>query len=196
MYVFLIIGIVVVILIFATVLNIPFFSSTKHSDMPLVIEALDLQNDQVVFDLGAGQGNLIFAAAAAAHHKKLNTVFYALEINSVALILMTLRAFFHPHSPYIRIRHANIFKYHYAKRIDQYKKVTFYLYIAPWLIPKAAEEMKKLTRPATVISYKYQIDSMELSRKVDGANGIFIYELHPHVSSSESTTHASDTHYL
>jgi len=53
---------------------IPYFPSNKK-DLPLIIKALNLKNNQVVFDLGAGDGIVIFEAAKLAFEKKLNTKF-------------------------------------------------------------------------------------------------------------------------
>jgi hypothetical protein len=167
---------VVLIIVFT---QLPFFSSTKSGDIELVIQAFDLQNDQVLFDLGAGQGNLIFAAANEAHKRGLNTVFYALEINYLAILLVSIRAFFHPHRNYIRVRHENILKSNYEKRIEPFKKVTFYLYIAPWLIHELTRYFKNLSHPATIISYKYKIEGLELSEKIQGKNAFYVYKVHP-----------------
>ena len=56
---------------------IPYFPTNKK-DIPAIIKALKLRNDQIIFDLGAGNGIVIFEAAKKAIN--LNTQFVAIDI--------------------------------------------------------------------------------------------------------------------
>ncbi|OGK23544.1 hypothetical protein A3A46_04430 [Candidatus Roizmanbacteria bacterium RIFCSPLOWO2_01_FULL_37_13] len=100
----------VVILIFSSkrFSPIPFFPTNKY-DLPLIIKSLDLKNNQVIFDLGAGDGIVIFEASKEAYRKKLNTKFIAVEINPILIILLHLRHFFHPNKKNIKIILADLF---------------------------------------------------------------------------------------
>lgn len=90
---------------------IPYYPSNKK-DLPFIIKAVNLKNDQVIIDLGAGDGVVIFAAASNAISlpKKLNTQFIAVEINPVLIFIMHLRRLFHPNRKNIKIVWADMFK--------------------------------------------------------------------------------------
>ena len=59
--------------------------------MKQIIQGLDLKNDQIIIDLGAGTGTVIFAAAHEAHKRGLNTHFVAIEINFILTAIMHIK---------------------------------------------------------------------------------------------------------
>ncbi|MBI4226417.1 hypothetical protein HY612_04880, partial [Candidatus Roizmanbacteria bacterium] len=87
---------------------IPYFP-TQKIDLPLIIKSLYLKSDQLIVDLGAGDGIVIFEAAKEAYKKKLNTEFLAVEINPILILLLRLRRYFHPNKKSIKILKADIF---------------------------------------------------------------------------------------
>ena len=106
---------------------IPYFPSNKK-DLPLIIKALNLKNNEVVFDLGAGDGIVIFEAAKLAFEKRLNTKFFAIEINPILILIMWLRWLFHPNKKNIKIVCDDIFKIDFKR----YKlQVTRFISIFP-----------------------------------------------------------------
>ena len=129
-FVFLILG---VIFLFSSpqLSPIPYFPSNKK-DLPLIIKALNLKNNQVVFDLGAGDGMVIFEAGKLAFQKKLNTQFFAVEINPVLILIMWVRWLFHPNKKNIKIICGDIFKIDFKKLVTNHQSlITIYLYISP-----------------------------------------------------------------
>ncbi len=83
MEIIILLGVIFGIIYFAfssTFSPIPFFP-TNRKDIPLIIDAMNLSNNQIVFDLGAGSGRVIFAAARKAHELGLDTKFVAIDIN-------------------------------------------------------------------------------------------------------------------
>ncbi|PIP63272.1 hypothetical protein COW97_03440, partial [Candidatus Roizmanbacteria bacterium CG22_combo_CG10-13_8_21_14_all_34_12] len=103
--------IISVILIFSskTLSPIPYFPS-QPIDMPLIVKALNLKNNQTVIDLGAGDGIVIFKAAQQSYKQKLNTKFVAVEINLILILIIHLRRLFHPNKKNIKIVYGDIFK--------------------------------------------------------------------------------------
>src|SRR3990167_3969725 len=73
---------------------VPYFP-TNSKDQNKVINALNLKNNQIVIDLGAGDGKIIFKSAKIAHAKKINTQFIAIDINFFLFLTMLLRRLFH-----------------------------------------------------------------------------------------------------
>src|SRR3989338_4927434 len=130
---------------------IPYFPS-QPVDIPLIIKTLNLKNNQTVFDLGAGDGIVIFTAAKSSFQRKLNTKFIAVEINPVLIFILHLRRFFHPNRKNIRIVYGDIFKINIKYQIlkikmtseksnikndntmKQFNNLTIYLYISPWYL--------------------------------------------------------------
>jgi len=110
-YLIFIILLVVIIFIFSSpqLSPIPYFPSQKI-DLPKIIKALNLKNNQTVFDLGAGDGVVIFEAAQSSFNNKLNTKFVAVEINPILILVLFFRRLFHHNRKNIKIIFDDIFK--------------------------------------------------------------------------------------
>jgi len=174
--------IISVILIFSskTLSPIPYFPS-QPVDIPLIMEALNLKNDQTVFDLGAGNGIVIFKAAKEAFQQGLNTKFIAVEINPVLILVLHIRRFFHPNRKNIKIIYGDIFKMNFSSynRYTDAKfcvSTTFYLYISPWYLEKTILNIKNQISKFSVVSYMYSIKSLRNKEDIiKGKNKIFTY---------------------
>lgn len=161
-----------------TLSPIPYFPSNKK-DLPLIIEALNLKNNQVVFDLGAGDGIVIFEAAKKAYKKNLNTQFFAVEINPILILIMYIKLLFHPNKKNIKIIYDDIFKINLKKYISSKKSsnLTFYLYISPWYMKKVIKNLKSQIKNFSIISYFYPLPNKKPKKIINGKNKIFIYYL-------------------
>ena len=182
---------IIYLIIFILFIVIFLFSSPKLShityfpsqpvDMPLIIRALSLKNNQTVIDLGAGDGIVIFKSASQAFQKKLNTKFVAVEINPVLILILYLRRLFHPNKKNIKIIHDDIFKmdFSFYNRCTDAKfcvSTTFYLYISPWYLEKTIKNLKLKIKNFSVVSYMYPVKSLKKNEKIiQGKNKIFIY---------------------
>lgn len=175
-----IILIVVIIILFSSpkLSPIPYFPS-QPVDIPKIIKALDLKNDQVIFDLGAGDGIIIFTAAGSSFQRKFNTKFVAVEINPVLILILYLRRFFHPNKKNIKIVYGDIFTINFNKLLTfHFSLVTFYLYISPWYLEKTILNIKNQLANFSVISYMYPIRSLKNKEKIiKGKNKVFVYNV-------------------
>lgn len=168
---------IVIILLFSskTLSPIPYFPSQKV-DLPLIIKALNLKDNQTVYDLGAGDGIVIFEAARMALDKKINTKFIAVEINPVLIIILHLRRLFHPNRKNIKIVYGNMFKMNFKRYALHATRYTFYLYISPWFLEKTIENCKSKIKNFDVVSYMYPIKTASArATAVKGKNNIYIY---------------------
>ncbi len=170
---------------------IPYFPS-QPVDLPKIIKALNLKNNQTVIDLGAGDGIVIFRAAQEAYMQKLNTKFVGVDINPILILVMNIRRLFHPNRKNIKIVLDNIFKMDLnviarsettkqsqKKRLLRFARndITFYLYISPWFLEKVIENCKSQIDNFKVISYMYPVKSLKNKEKViKGKNSIFVYD--------------------
>jgi len=175
-----IIFIIIIIFIFSskTLSPIPYFPS-QPVDLPKIIKALNLKNNQTVIDLGAGDGIVIFEAAKSSYHKKLNTKFIAVEINPVLIFILHLRRLFHPNKKNIKIVMDDIFKMNFDKFLTfNFSLLTFYLYISPWFIEKVLSNIKDQgSKIYSVVSYMYPVKSLKnKERIIQGKNSIFVYD--------------------
>jgi|SRR3990167_2792800 len=182
--------ILIVVLIIVAIVIIFLFSSPKLSpipyfpsqpvDIPKIIKALNLKDSQTVFDLGAGDGIIIFTAAKSSFQRKLNTEFIAVEINPVLILILHFRRLFHPNKKNIKIVYGDIFKMDFEsfmyRRGTALSLPTFYLYISPWYLEKTISNIKKQVENFSVISYMYPIKNLKNKEKViEGRNKIYIY---------------------
>jgi len=176
---------------------IPYFPTNKK-DIPAIIKALKLRNDQIIFDLGAGNGIVIFEAAKKAIN--LNTQFVAIDINPVLILIMHLRRLLHPNRKNIKIIWNDMFKINLdviaklslnsdsealpklkqsnEKRLLRFARndITIYLYISPWLLEKTVSKIKKNINKFSLVSYFYPIKSLKKREKIiKGRNNIYIY---------------------
>lgn len=146
--------------------------------MPLIIKALNLKNNQVVYDLGAGDGVVIFEAAKEVLSKKLNTVFVAVEINPVLILILHLRRLLHLNKKNIKVVWGDMFTMNFKRSTFNVKRYTFYLYISPWLIEKTLSVIKKQFSRFTIVSYFYPVKSLKNKERVThGIHNIYIYKV-------------------
>lgn len=162
---------------------IPYFPSNMR-DLPMIVESMQLQNDQQIFDLGAGDGTVIFALAKDANRRKLNTVFVAIDINPVLCAIMWLKKLFHPHRKYIHIVCGDIFEINYSKWISQSQtvkvgapQVSFFIYISPWFTKRVAQIVGSLKVKSRLISYFYPVEGLKNPAIKSGLHDLFIYNV-------------------
>jgi len=158
---------------------IPYFPSNKK-DLALIIKALNLKNNQVVFDLGAGDGIVIFEAAKLAFEKKLTTKFLAVEINPVLILIMWFKWLFHPNKKNIKIIYADIFNMNFKNLLTKPvtrnpQLATFYLYISPWYLEKVIKNLKSQIKNFSLVSYFYPVSKMKIKKIFEGKNKVFVY---------------------
>jgi len=144
--------------------------------MPLILKALNLQDDQTIIDLGAGDGIVVFEGALLALQKGLNTKFIALEINPILVFILHIHKLFHPNKKNIKIVMGDMFTYRFSSLIsNRYSLTTFYLYISPWLIEKALKNVSSQFPKATYVSYFYPIKKLKEKKKVKGVHFVYSY---------------------
>ncbi len=173
---------------------IPYFPSNKK-DIKGIVQSLQLSNDQVVYDLGAGDGVVIFSAASVAKQKKYNTKFIAVEINPVLIGIMHLRRLLHPNRKNIQIVCADIFSMRYTLYLPAGRRgdirYTMFAYISPWYLERVFANCKSQISPDSsksriptsrrenfkFISYFYPVPKLKSSRTIKGAHNTYIYNV-------------------
>ncbi|MCX7955507.1 MAG: class I SAM-dependent methyltransferase [Patescibacteria group bacterium] len=155
---------------------IPYFPSNKK-DLSLIINVLDLKNNQIVVDLGAGDGIVIFNASQKAFEKKLNTQFIAIEINPILILIMQIKRLFHPNKKNIKIIYGDIFKIDIKQLLSfDSKLLTFYLYVSPWYLEKIIKNLKLKIKNFSLVSYFYPLPKIKPKKIIFGVNKIYVYK--------------------
>src|SRR3989344_1592356 len=157
---------------------VPYFPTNKK-DLALVIEKLEMNNNQIIYDLGAGDGMVLFEAAKWAGHAKLDTKFIGVEINPILVLILLVRCFFHPNKKNIHIVLGDMFKFDYRQFVkNENMENVFYMYISPWYLEKTVNQIRKLDTPVRIVSYMYAIKSLQhLEEKKMGLHQITSYNL-------------------
>lgn len=181
-----------------TLSPIPFFP-TNRKDLSLIVNLLfsdeflrkkqkkksnvSGQLSNVIVDLGAGTGTVIFASAAsdAAATTDSKNKFIAVEIHPLLIFIMHIRRLFHPHRKNIKIIRADIFKLELndlIKNVTSYMlHVTCYLYVDPRSLSRLKSKLLKLPNGSRIVTYMYEIPGWKkrLKKTVRGVNNIYIY---------------------
>ena len=169
---------VIIIFSFPQFSPIPYFPS-NGKDIPLIVKALALKNNQTLIDLGAGDGIVILKAAEEAYTKKLNTQFIAVEINPVLLIILHIRRLLHPNRANIQIINRDMFTLSYPSLPTPYalQPTTFYIYISPWFIEKTVHNITKQVKTFDLISYFYQVKCLPTYKEEvkEGVHKVYRY---------------------
>jgi len=181
--IFLIILIILSFFIFPQLSPIPYFPSNKK-DLYLIIKALNLENNQTIIDLGAGDGKIIFKLAKTAFKKKLNTQFIAIEINPILVFILHIRRMIDPNRENIYVIWKDMFKIDSQLLTSSFKaspnkkiNLTFYLYISPWYLEKVIKNLKLEFKNFDLVSYMYPLPKIKPNKIIKGKNKIFLYKI-------------------
>lgn len=145
---------------------VPYFPSNGQ-DIPIILKLLALRDNQILYDLGAGDGVVIFRAAATSlassplarrssdrrSRTKAGSHFVAVEINPILIFVMKLRRLFHPNKSNIQIVRADIFTVP-VPCPPRYTPV-FFMYISPWYMEKTIVNLLRQFKSIELVSYFY-----------------------------------------
>lgn len=154
---FIIIISVLVIFAFPQFSPIPYFPSNPH-DLPLIVKALKIKKNQVIFDFGAGDGIIIFEAAREAFRLHINTKFVAIEMNPILAFILHMRRLMHPNKKNIKIVCRDMFKVDYTQFASNDTSITVYIYVSPRFIPTIVKSVQKQFKHFELVSYYYPIE--------------------------------------
>lgn len=124
---------------------IPYFP-TSSIDIKPILKALNLKPEDVLYDLGAGDGKVIFQASKTPGIKVVGV-----EINPFLVLIMRFKNFFHPYKERVEIVWKDIFV------TDLSSATKIYLFVGPYVMKKIinyiithkSQKLKKL------VSYGY-----------------------------------------
>ncbi len=147
---------IVVLFAFPQFSPVPYFPANKR-DVKLILKTLRLRNNQVVVDLGAGDGVVIFEAAEESKRKRLNTQFVAVEINPILIFVLHLRRFSHSNRTNIMIIWDDYFKVNLSTFSTRDKSVTIFVYLSPWFLEDLMKKIRGDLKRFEMVSYFYPL---------------------------------------
>jgi len=149
---------------------VPYFPTNKR-DLDLIVKTMKLKNNMDVIDLGAGIGTVIFKASNMSFKRKLNTKFYAIEINPVLILILYIRKLLSQNSQNILVKYIDMMKLD----LKQFKNPLFFLYLSPFYLNLIYKKIKKEIKKPKIITYFYEIPNIKYSSKLQGINDVFLY---------------------
>ncbi len=137
---------------------------TNKKTADAICKLANIKREDVVYDLGCGDGEVLIAAA-----DKFGIKGVGIEIDILRFFIASIRVGQHGLSDYLNIRRANFFK----QDISPASVVIVYLVPATLkkLLPKFKKDLKRGTR---IISYRYDIEGLK-AKKVDLLNDLRLY---------------------
>lgn len=146
---------------------VPYFPTNKK-DIPIIIQALNLEKNKIVVDLGAGNGVVIFKAASETYMRGFDTKFYAVEINPILILLLQIKRLFHKNRKNIYI----IFDDFTKMNLKKFNNAMFYLYLSPQYLNLVYKKIKTEVSNPKIMSYFYEVNKS--ARKIKGINNLYL----------------------
>lgn len=137
----------------AFITGAPFVPSTGKTSQKM-IELAQIKKGQKVYDLGSGEGRLLFLAA------RKGATAVGLEINPLLVIFTALKIFFSPYRGQIQVKWQNFWK----ARFNDADVV--FIYLLPWRMEQLKQFLLQELRPGTlVISNSFIFPDWKLLRQ-------------------------------
>ena len=171
---FLAVAMILVFLILGILLSglinllIPLFK-TPRKDMKILLDAMDIQDEDIFYDLGSGDARVIFEA----RKRNKTAMLYGYEISPILLLIGTLRKnLLYPLDKKMIIEAEDLFN------IDYSKATKIYCYLSPEALEILREKFERIGKGLKVYSYKYQIPDMKFKKRfeLESKEYLYLYE--------------------
>lgn len=160
---------------------IPYYPSNKK-DKELILKAINIKNKDILIDLGAGDGWIIFESAKQAYDEDIKATFIAVDINPILIFIMQIKRLFHLNKKNILILQGDFFSQIFwnklknkLKKQNNISKFILYLYISPRLMRRTKEIIDSNLKKTKIITYLYPLDRIKPNNILQGEKKIFIY---------------------
>lgn len=147
-------------------LIVPFLTTPKKVTDE-ILQLLDLQSEDIFYDLGSGDGRLLFQA-----RKQSDVTCVGFEINPLLLLYSNiLKTIFFPFkNENIQILPKSIFQ------IDLNSSTKVYAYLNEESLKTLKKKIEEYTdRKGEFFSYKYPVEGLKEKSKVELSNGVYIW---------------------
>ncbi len=146
----------------AFITGAPFVPSTKVT-AEAMIRLAHLKPGMKIYDLGSGDGRLLFLSA------KEGVTAIGFEINPFLVVFSWIKKTLSPHRNHIRVHWQNL----WTTNLSDADVV--FIYLLPWKMENLAQKLKKELKPGTlVVSNSFIFPKWKILRK-DEAHHIYIF---------------------
>lgn len=153
-------------LVIAFVTGAPYVPSTNPVSQK-IIEFAHIKKGERVYDLGSGDGKLLFLAA----QKGANAT--GIEINPFLVLLIKLRTLFSVHKKQVSVRWQSFWK---ANLMDA---DIIFIYLLPWRMEQLAQFLKKQCKPGTrIVSNSFIFPDWKIEKQ-DREHHVYVFVVHP-----------------
>jgi len=116
----------------------PFVPSSKHS-VEAMIKLADIKKGQIIYDVGSGDGRVLFEAAKQGAHA------VGIEINPYLVWYTQILAFFGAYRGRITVLWKNLWK------ADLSHADVVFVYLIPWKMDVLSEKLKRELKPGSLV---------------------------------------------
>ena len=142
------------------------FVPTRAKSARRMIELAHITKGTRVYDLGSGDGKLLFLAASY------GAIATGFEINPFLVLFTNIKAFFSPYRTRVRAIWKNFWKEDFSKAD------VILLYLIPWKMKQLEQKLLKETKPGTkIISNSFIFSTIPCITK-DTNNHIYVFKIH------------------
>jgi hypothetical protein len=142
----------------------PYVPSRKKS-VDSMIRIARLTNKSVIYDLGSGDGRVLFAAA------KIGARAVGIEMNPYLVLWTTIQKFFMPDKKNITVLWKNLWT------ANLHDADVVFVYLIPWRMETLAVKLKKELKPGSlVISNSFIFPTWTILRS-DEKNHIYVFQV-------------------
>ncbi len=138
LFIHIVFGIFIFFLLIAFITGAPFVPS-KNDTAKQMIDLANIKNDSVIYDLGSGNGKLLFLAS-----KKGGKKIIGIEINPLLVLYTNLRAILSKNTR-VHARWSDFW------RTNLSDADIIFVYLLPWKMEALGRKLKKETKPGTTI---------------------------------------------
>ncbi len=148
----------------AFITGAPYVPSTT-SVSEVMIQLAGIKKGETVFDLGSGDGRLLFRASS------LGATAIGLEINPYLVLLSTTKAVFSKHRKTVRTYWKNFW------RADYRTADVVFIYLLPWRMKQLEEKLLKEMKPGSrVVSNSFIFPNIPCTKK-DEEHHVYLFTI-------------------
>lgn len=149
----------------AFVTGAPYVPSTKNT-MFSMIKLAQIQPGMTIYDLGSGDGRLLFEAARAGASKCIG-----FEINPLLVIFVNLKVYFSAYRGQIKVYWKNFWS------ADIRDADVVFVYLLPWKMERLREKLQtQLHKGTLIVSNSFIFEKWRIVRK-EPENHVYVYKV-------------------
>ena len=136
---------------------------TNKKTAAAICNLANLQNGDIVYDLGCGDAEVLITAA-----QKFDIAGVGIEIDPLRFLIASFRITSRNLSSKIKIKRANFFKE------DISNASVVIVYLVPATLKKLLPKFRKLKKGTRIVSFRYDIEGLKI-KKMDKKNNLRLY---------------------